>query len=40
MIEQVLLFMLFMFSVPIPVIPVILYHIGKGVWEDAKRWML
>lgn len=38
MIKEVLFFVLFLFGVIIPVIPVCLYHLVKGVVSEVAQW--
>jgi len=37
MLKEVMLTMLVLFTI-IPVWPTILYHVGKGLWDDYKRY--
>ena len=37
MLKEVLTAILLLFTI-IPVIPVILFHVGKGIVDDYRRW--
>lgn len=37
MLKEVLIAIL-VFGTIIPVWPAILYHVGKGIWDDFKKW--
>lgn len=39
MLKEVMLTMAVLFTFPIPLIPVMLYHVVKGIVSDVRRWI-